>query len=94
MNMLMVQEFPIIQFAGLGIGGILAGVTLVFLCQDHKQSQRLLVDQAAGFSKAQQASEERYARLAQDFREIVEHNTQALTMLTTLLGQRRLEDDR
>jgi len=66
--MVLFQNFPDFQaITGLGIGGILAAVTLCFYRIDRKQS------------------EQRLAKLGQDFRQIVEQNTQAITLLTAFL---------
>jgi hypothetical protein len=92
MNMLMLQELPFLPLASLGVGGTIAGITLYFYHRHCDDSEKRLMEQGTAFRESQQTSEERFARVAQDFREIVERNTQALTMLTAMLGQRRSEE--
>jgi len=57
-------------FAGLGVGGILAGVMFYFYRQDRKHS------------------EERFAALGSEFREIVQANTAAIVSLKDALNRR------
>jgi len=71
----MQEVLPFQALAGLGVGGILAGVIFVFYRLDRRES------------------EERIADLGQNFREIVERNTQAFTLLTSVLS-RGPRDDR
>lgn len=92
--MLMLQELPFLPLASLGVGGTIAGVTLYFYHRHCDDSEKRLVEQGTAFREAHQASEERFARVAEDFRGIVERNTEALTMLKLMFSRGRPEDDR
>jgi hypothetical protein len=58
----------------LGVGGVLAGVVYKFYRDDRKSSE----DRYALLAKE---SQERYAALAENYRQIVEANTKAITEL-------------
>ncbi len=81
--------------ASLGVGGVLAGILLVFYRQDRKSSEdRLSQERKASedrYAQDRKASEDRYAALAMDFRRLVTENTAALTHNTeAVIGLRAL----
>lgn len=60
------------MFSSLGVGGVLAGIMFYFYRRDRK-------DSGERFATLTKDYGDRYEKLAQDFRTIVQDNTAALT---------------
>lgn len=73
------SEFSQLQWlAQFGLGAVFAGVMFYFYRQDRKDSERRHEIMQERMLASRKESDERYAKLVDDFRSIIENNTAAM----------------
>lgn len=72
-------------FATLGVGGILAGIMFYVYRQREKDHATHIAESEKEHLARMVESQQRFAEMSENFRDIVEENTKALTQLSVAL---------